>query len=367
MTVLHVSETTAGGVGRFLTYLLPHQVEAGDDVALAVSAQGEVPGQLAAGGVRHYPWEVSPRPTPRLPAEVRALGTIVRDFDPDVVHLHSSKAGLAGRLLLRRRRPTLFQPHAWSFFAVEGLVRRATLGWERAGARWADVILCVSDDERRNGFEQGVRPPEYRVLPHGVDLERWPAPEPGARERARSALGLDPAEPLAVCVGRLHRQKRQHALLDVWPAVRAAVPGARLALVGEGPDRADLEARAVEGVIFTGEVDDVREWMLAASIAVQPSKWEAGTPLSALEALACARTIVFTDAPGLRDAAAHGVGAMVPLDDDGPLRDAIVARLGDPALAEAEGRDARELIERRYDLRQELDAIRELQAELVAR
>lgn len=356
MKVLHVSEPTDGGVARFLTYLIPHQVSAGDTVAHAAPAP--------IADARHYPWEVSPRPTPALPAEVRALGRIVRDFDPDVVHLHSSKAGMAGRLLLRRGRPTLFQPHAWSFFAREGIVRRATLQWERVGARWADVILCVSEDERRNGIESGVRPPEYRVLPHGVDLERWPAPAPGDRERARERLGLDAGEPLAVCVGRLHRQKRQHALLDVWPEVRAAVPGARLALVGGGPDRGALEARAVDGVIFTGDVAYVREWLVAGSIAVQPSKWEAGTPLSALEALACARTLVFTDAPGLRDAARLGVGAMVPLGDDAGLRDAIVERLADPARADAEGAAARELIERDCDLRDELEAIRALQAEL---
>jgi glycosyltransferase involved in cell wall biosynthesis len=304
-------------------------------------------------------------PSPWLPLEVRSLAGIVRRFRPEVVHLHSSKAGLAGRLLLRRRLPTLFQPHSWSFLAVEGPVARATLAWERAGARWADVIVCVSDDERRVGEERGIHPPGYRVFPHGVDLERWPAPPAGAREQARAGLGLDTA-PLAVCVGRLHRQKRQHALLDIWPQVREAVPGARLALVGDGPDRAALEARAVEGVSFAGAVDDVREWLLAASLVVQPSKWEAGVPLSVMEALACGRGVVATDAPGLRDIGRDLPGTpVVPVDDEVGLRDAIAERLANPDRADREGAAGRAFAEARDDLGRQMAGIRGLYEEIV--
>ncbi|MEA2404148.1 MAG: hypothetical protein QOE08_795, partial [Thermoleophilaceae bacterium] len=249
--VLHASESTSGGVGEFLSDLVADQLARGWSVALAVPSAGPVPARLEQAGARHLPWEAVPQPGPAMAAEARALRSIIRDVDPDVVHLHSSKAGILGRLLVRRRRPTIMQPHAWSFFARTGAIQRATLAWERFGARWADVVLCVSEDERRLGEEAGVKA-RYRVLPNGVDLERFAAPRPGARESARERLGLG-SQPLAVCVGRLHRQKNQSALLDAWPAVRAAVPDACLALVGEGPDGDALAARAVEGVELTGQ------------------------------------------------------------------------------------------------------------------
>ena len=362
--VLHASESTSGGVGEFLTGLVADQLARGDSVAVAVPSEGPVPARLEGQGARHMPWEAIPQPGPAMVPEARALRAIVREVDPDVVHLHSSKAGIVGRLLLRGRRATVMQPHAWSFFARTGAVQRATLLWERLGARWADVVLCVSEDERRLGEEAGVKA-DYRVLPNGVDLERFPAPEPGARERARGRLGVG-VEPVAVCVGRLHRQKNQAALLDAWPAVREAIPGARLALVGEGPDRDALATRAVEGVDLVGQTSDVRGWLEAANVVVQPSRWE-GMSLSLLEAMACARSVVVTDVSGMREVVADGTGGVVAPDDRDALVLAVTERLGNPRDADAEGAAGRRRIEQHHDRRVQFEGIAALYDELLER
>ncbi len=362
--VLHASESTSGGIGEFLSDLVADQLARGWSVTVAAPSGGPVPARLEQNGARFTPWEAIPQPGPAMAPEARELRRIIREADPHVVHLHSSKAGIVGRLLLRRRRATIMQPHAWSFFARTGAVQRATVLWERLGARWADAVLCVSEDERRLGQEARVKA-EYRVLPNGVDLDRFAAPEQGARERARERLGLG-AEPLAVCVGRLHRQKNQSALLDAWPAVRAAVPGARLALVGEGPDREALEARAVEGVELVGQTPDVRDWLDAANLIVQPSRWE-GMSLSLLEAMACARSVVVTDVSGMREVVADGTGAVVAPDDREALVRAVSERLADPARADAEGAAGRERVERQHDRRVQLDGIAALYDELLER
>jgi glycosyltransferase involved in cell wall biosynthesis len=362
--ILHVCESTAGGVGVFIAALARHQLARGEEVAVAVPAQGPVPDELERAGARHFPFDVIPQPGPVVAREIWWLRRIVRELDPDVVHLHSSKAGLVGRLLLRRRRPTVMQPHAWSFVAKTGPVARATLMWERVAARWADVILCVSEDERRIGREAGVRA-DYRVLPNGVDLEAFPPPEPGAREAARARLGIG-GEPLAICLGRLHRQKNQGALLDVWPGVREAVPDARLALLGDGPDRGALAARAVAGVDLIGLTDEVPAWLAATTLVAQPSRWE-GMSLSVLEAMACARSVVVTDVPGMREVVDGGVGAVVPPDDPDALAAALVERLRDPRRADAEGRAGRTRVEERHDRRKQLEAIDAMYDEVAAR
>jgi glycosyltransferase involved in cell wall biosynthesis len=351
-------------VPRAAGELVADQVRRGLEVVAACPRDGELAPAAVRAGARHAPWEATRSPGPSVPAEALALARVVSSVAPDVVHLHSSKAGLVGRLVVRGGLVTVFQPHAWSFLAVSGVVRRATLGWERFGARWADVVLCVSEDERRIGVQAGIRPGAYRVVEHGVDLGRWPRLGEGARAAARGRLGLGQA-PVAVCVGRLHRQKGQAALLDVWPGVRERVAGAELVLVGDGPDRAELERRAVEGVRLAGASDDVAGWLAAADVVVQPSRWE-GFPLSVLEALACSRTVVFTDAPGIRDLARSGVGAVVPQDDRHALTDAIAARLADRELADREGRAGREWVERR-DQREQLDEVARLYEELAGK
>jgi glycosyltransferase involved in cell wall biosynthesis len=358
--ILHVCESTVGGVGVVIAELARDQVARGSAVAVAAPAGGPFLDDLAAGGVHVAAWDARAQPGPWVAREFAALARIVRDFDPTLVHLHSSKAGLVGRMLVRRRRPTILQPHSWSFWARTGAVAKATLGWERLAARWTDVVLCVSDEERRVGEQSGIRT-HYRVLPNGANLERF---QPGDRPAARAALGVDPDVPLIACVGRLHRQKNQGALLDVWERVRAAVPGARLALVGDGPDREQLEARAPDGVDFVGSVDDVRPWLAAANAIAQPSRWE-GMSLALLEALASGRSVVVTDVQGMREVVVDGVGAVVPPEDPDALLAALVERLRDPERADEEGRAGRRHVEANHDRRVQLDAVAALYEELL--
>ena len=356
-------ESTLGGIGVFIRDLALDQVARGWQPAVAVPDSGPLLDELVAGGVRVFRWNATAGPGPTVPRELAWLGRIAGGFDPAVLHLHSSKAGLIGRLLARRRVPTVFQPHSWSFFAKTGRVRDATLQWERFGARWADVVLCVSEDERRLGLAEGVSA-DFRVLPNGIPLDRFTAPAAGDRAAARDRLGLGP-EPIAVCVGRLHRQKNQAALLDAWPRVRDSVRGSRLVLLGDGPDRPELEARAVDGVELFGQTGDVRTWLAAASLVVQPSRWE-GMSLSLLEALAAGRSVVVTDVPGMSEVVVGGVGAVVPPDDPEGLAAAVAERLGDQELADREGAAGRARVESHHDQRVQFDGIAGLYDELLA-
>jgi glycosyltransferase involved in cell wall biosynthesis len=253
----------------------------------------------------------------------------------------------------------VFQPHAWSFAAVDGPVRRATVVWERVAARWADAVLCVSDAERRTGEAAGVAG-RYRVVPNGVDLTRFAPGDAAARDAARRRLGLD-AGPLAVCVGRLSRQKGQDLLVTAWPAVRTAVPDARLALVGAG----SLGSELPPGVVLTGEQPDVRPWLHAADVVVAPSRWE-GLALGVLEAMASARGVVAADVDGMREALGDGeAGVLVPAGDVPALRAAVVAHLLHPTMADEEGRAGRRRAERDFDVRRSLEAVTAVGLEVV--
>ncbi|WP_420713241.1 glycosyltransferase family 4 protein, partial [Streptomyces sp. Tu 6176] len=106
-----------------------------------------------------------------------------------------------------------------------------------------------------------------------------------------------PHAPLVVCVGRLCRQKGQDVLLRAWGPVAERVPGARLVLVGDGPDHDRLRDLAPPSVAFTGAVADPLPWYRAADVVVLPSRWE-GMALAPLEAMACARPVVAADVGG---------------------------------------------------------------------
>ena len=364
MRVLHVAQPLDAGVPRVAGDLVADQARRGWDVTVACPQECDLRGSAQVAGARHLRWEAARAPGPSVPAEVRRLAALVREAGPDLVHLHSAKAGLAGRLAIRGRHTTLFQPHAWSFEAVREPLRSATVGWERAAARWASAIVCVSEDERRRGESVGVRG-RFAVLPNGVDISRWTSAGAADRAAARHQLGLDDG-PLVLCVGRLSEHKGQDVLLNAWALAAESAPASQLVLVGEGPARAELESAAPPRVRFAGKREDVDVWVAAADVVAIPSRWEAGLPLVAMEAMARGRSVVAADVAGVREGLEGGCGGVVPIGAAQPLAEALAERLLDPTLVDREGAAGRRRIEERYDLRQTTARMAQLYESVIA-
>lgn len=370
-TVLHVTEPVDGGVARCVLDLAADQTARGFRVVVVSPSDQSFDAAVAAAGAAHVDWRVPARPIAnrkldapawRLARELRPLRRTLLAEPPDVVHLHSSLAGLAGRLALRGARPTVFQPHGWSFQAVRGLVRTGAVAWERLATRWTDALVYVSEDERRLAEDAGIRE-RGRVVPNGVDVRALTAASADDRAAARDRLGLAEG-PLVLCLGNVRPAKGQDVLLDAWPDVLRRVPGARLVLVGDGPDRPGLEARGVEGVTFAGPRSDAPDWLAAADVVVIPSRSEAAS-LVLLEAMARARSVVVTDVPGAREALGDA-GAVVPIEDAGALAPALTARLVDQELAAREGGLGRDRAERLFDLRRTTALVAEVYEEVIA-
>jgi glycosyltransferase involved in cell wall biosynthesis len=215
------------------------------------------------------------------------------------------------------------------------------------------------------GTSSGVRAP-YRVVRNGVDLSAWTHAHEGERQSACADLGLKPGRPLAVCVGRLCKQKGQADLVAAWPLVRSSVPDACLVLVGDGPDRALLEQRcaATGGITLTGERNDVAKWMAAADVVVVPSRWD-GMALVVVEAMARGRSVVATCVPGIADALPRSAGAVVALDDRRALARELIVRLRDPMRRDAEGAAGRRYVELNLDQAVSAEAVVTIYDELV--
>ncbi len=369
LTVLHMAQPVQGGVARVVTDLVGAQVRQGARVVVACPAGGGLGPAVARQGAEVRPWAAGRAPGFALAREVRAADRVIRAVRPDLLHLHSAKAGLAGRLAARGRVPTVFQPHAWSYEAVSGRAARAAARWERGAVRWTARVLCVSEAERASGLRHGVRA-RWAVVPNGVDTGHFRPP--GHRAAVRAALpalsDLAADAPLVVCVGRLCPQKGQDVLLRAWPAVAARLPGARLALVGDGPDRERLLRAAPPGVLLAGPAADTLPWYQAADVVVQPSRWE-GMALAPLEAMACGRPVVVTDVDGARESVppADAAGCVVPPDDPAALAAALLRLLTDPGLRALSGARAADHARAHHDVRAATAAVTALYTSLLPR
>ncbi|MFI6299102.1 glycosyltransferase [Nonomuraea sp. NPDC050790] len=355
ISVLHVSQPVEAGVAAYVSAAAADQARRGWRVTVACPPRGTLPARLAEQGIAHAAWESARSPVRSCKDETVALRRILDELEPDVVHLHSAKAGLVGRLAIRGRRPTLFQPHGWSWLACRGATARTAIAWERAAARWAAAIVCVGEGEARAGAAQGVTS-RLVVVRNGVDLDHFVPAGIEAQLRARADLGIPAHARLAVCVGRLTRQKGQDLLLRAWPRVLRACPEAELVLVGDGELQAELESSAPAGVRFAGPSADVRPWYAACDVLVMPSRWE-GLPLTALEAMASARPVVGFAIPGLTEVVGEETGALVTAGDLRGLAHALASRLSShDGTAWREGQVAA-LVSKEFDARVTMETL----------
>ncbi|HEV2358598.1 MAG TPA: glycosyltransferase family 4 protein [bacterium] len=291
--------------------------------------------------------------------DVRALCrlyALMRRGRYKIVHTHTTKAGLLGRVAARLARVPIVvhTPHGHAFHDyLNATGSTALIQVERWLTGFTDRVLCLTEAERQDHLRLRIGPAEkFDVVHSGIDIERFrQAGTPVPRETARAALGL-PADGFVVgCVARLAPVKGVQHLLEAVPAVLAAVQKATFIIVGDGPLRAQLERRACAlgidgGVRFLGLRRDIPDLMSLCDVMVLPSLNE-GMGRAAVEALAAGRPVIGSRVSGIQDIVAdEETGLLVPPADPRALADAIVRCCADRALLSAMGQRAGRGVER---------------------
>ena len=339
-----VCEPPHGGVAEHVTQLALGLGALGHEAVVLCPPELRSAGVLAAAGVRVVPVGLRrdyAHPHADLGA-VREVGRALRRERIELVHAHAAKAGVVGRLAARLTgRPALYTPHCFPFVGeVSAARRRFSLAVERALAPATAAIVCVCEDEREVARAHGIRAPQLAVIHNGCP-SCDPAVEPDPR---LVALG----GPLVGTVTVLRKQKAVEVLLEAAPAVLAAVPEARIAVVGDGPERDALGRRAAalglagdERVAFLPFTGSAAAHLRALDVYVLPSAWEA-FPIGVLEAQACGIPQVATDVGGTREAVVPETGVLVPPRDPGALALALIGLLQDAAARRAMAAASRE-------------------------
>jgi glycosyltransferase involved in cell wall biosynthesis len=220
-----------------------------------------------------------------------------------------------------------------------------------------DRIIITSDEARYSHLASGTMTARQVVtIPQAIDPTPFLQTDPGAAAALRQRLDLAPGRQVVGMVGRMYEQKGHRYLLDAWPAVHVAQPEAVLALVGDGPLRAELEAQAArlgisDSVRFLGTRTDLPALLDLCALVVLPSLFE-GFPLIVLEAMAAGRPVVGTRVCGASEAIVDGeTGRLVPPADPDALATAIVRLLRTPVKARRMGQAGRLRAVRDFDIR----------------
>jgi len=314
---------------------------------------------------------------PRDVVALTKLTALVRRVRPHVVHTHTAKAGFLGRVAARAAGVpvVLHTYHGHVLSGYYGRIRENGLRlMERGLARLSDRLITVSDRVRDDLVAFGVAPADqFIVVPLGLDLDPMfaAAAQRGLFRRELGLEGQAAEAPLVGIVGRLFPIKNHTLFLDAAARVRTAHPDTRFVVVGDGPLRGELEARArqpdlVDRVIFTGWRHDLPKIYADLDTLVVSSLNE-GTPVSAIEAMAAEVAVVATRVGGLPDLIEDGrTGRLVTSEDPAALAGAIIRVLDDPTRGQPIREAARADVERRFMVSRLVDDMQDLYLKLLA-
>lgn len=286
----------------------------------------------------------------------RRLAQACDALRPDLIYERYNLFHLAGTWLARRRRlpfflevnsPLVAERSRHGGLHLTALARAC----ERRVWRAADCVLTVTEVLRGHVVAEGVDPSRVRVVPNGVVLDRYPAPDPDPEGSAPETPA--PETPVLGFVGFMRDWHGLDAVIRGMAGHRGHAP--RFVVAGEGPARPGLEALAAslglaDRVRFLGIVAHaaVPETVAGFDIALQPRVVDYASPLKIFDYMAAGRAIVAPDQPNIREILAHEATALLfDPDRPGAMWDAVARLLADPALRVRLGRAARAELERR--------------------
>lgn len=327
MRIIHVTETLVAGVLAAVAALASKQSELGHDVTVVYSRKPAVPPTDELDlrfphGVHRI--EVPYRGRARAVFDLGRTLVGLTGSPVDVVHLHSTFAGVAGRIdpRVRRRVPVIaYSPHGWAFLrgTSSSLANRAALAVERLLARRCDGLILVSESEA-TVTRTSLPSSTCLVLTNGIPVDQLPM-----------ATGGTAARPVVITTGRIMEQKAPDRFADV-----ARVLGDRAHFVWVGDGSAEERERWLGDapVEVTGWVPhhEVITRLANADVFLFPTRWE-GMPIALMEAQAIGLPSVATDIVGNRDVVLAGETGMLCADTPA-LVAAVTELVDDPQTRE---------------------------------
>jgi glycosyltransferase involved in cell wall biosynthesis len=327
-----ITKANWGGAQKYVYELATAMVRAGHEVAVAYGVEGHLADRLRADGIRALPVETLSREV-NFKAEwasFKSLLSLIRSEKPDIVHVNSSKAGLA---LLASRiagvQTSVFTAHGWAFNEKRPWWQKWIMyGVYATSVLLANVTICVSDAVRR---DVAWLPAGRRVvILHGMD-----APEFIEKQDAREKLLPHTDGTWIGMLAELHPSKRVEDAIDALAELKDSHPELRLVVMGDGELKEWLAARAEhyglsDRVHPLGFVEDAPKYLKAFDLFLMISRTEA-LGLALIEAGYAGLPVVAARAGGIPEVVRHKkTGILVPRENPHTLARALRLLLESP-------------------------------------
>lgn len=353
----------------------------GHDVDLVIGPQTGPEGSLheqakVAGMPMIVVDELRREPNPWRDAHAyRALRRLFSRKRYEIVHTHSGKAGILGRLAAKRAGvPIVVHTiHGPSFHRYQNPVGNWLFAWaEQVAGDCTTQFVSVADAMTEQYLAAGIgTPSKYVTIHSGMNVAAFLQAQ--SDRELRASLGISESDLVVGKVARLFRLKGHEFLFEAAPRIVAAVPNVKFLLVGDGIYREKFERRLTEiglrdRFVFTGLVatEEMPRYLALMDVLVHLSLRE-GLPRSVVQALACGKPVVAFDVDGTREICVDGqTGFLVRAEDADGVGQTVIRLLQDKGLAAKMRNQGRELVEKRFSEARMIQQLDELYRRLAA-
>ncbi|WP_432799277.1 glycosyltransferase family 4 protein [Poriferisphaera sp. WC338] len=301
----------------------------------------------------------------------RALRKLIRTEKPDIVHTHSSKAGIIGRAASwKENTPAVIHTvHGLPFHDHQSkLIHNLYVYLEQFAAKRCHHLIAITPAMVQAFAKKKIASPEkFSVIPSGVDLSRFRL-QPNWRLESRAMMKIPQSVPVIANLARLDALKGHDDLLDIYPDLATALgPETRLLFIGDGYNREHLENKIAslgfsDRVIITGYIPhkEIARTLSAADVKVLPS-YQEGQSRTLVEALLCKIPIIGYNVGGIPSICIdHVTGRLVPLGDKSALAETIIETLKNPEKTRKLTDEGRKFVTKQYSSQAMTDALEHL-------
>ncbi len=305
---------------------------------------------------------------------LRDLEQYFRKRSPDIVHTHSGKAGVLGRIAAHRAGVPIIvhTVHGPSFGVFQGAIANYIFrSAERYAAKYTTHFITVANAMTEQYLAAGIGKPErYTRIFSGFDLQPFLAAKNDIGLRA--AFGIEPGDFVVGKIARLFELKGHDDLFAIAPEIIKRFPKTKFLFVGDGPwrDKFEMQARSLgleKNFIFVGLVPphDVPKYVGIMDALIHLSRRE-GLPRALPQALAAAKPVIAFDCDGAREICLNGeTGFLVRAGDLATLKDRIGQLASDSGLREQLGSKGKQLVEKNFSVEQMVENIHALYVRLL--
>ena len=353
MKILYlITKSEAGGAQTHVADLCNYFKSKNYEITVMSSGDGWLKKECDRIGVKFVENKYfSNKPCPRrLFNTIKDIRKYVNEFKPDIVHCHSSSAGILGRLAIKGKIRTIYTAHGWGFnLGMKPWIKYPVLFLEKFCAKYTDTYISVAEFVKQLGLKYHLAPEsKFKVIYNGVSLL------PEVVRSPKNEVDL-------IFLGRLAEPKKPELTIEAISLLPEEVKqNVKFTIIGDGPKKNMLGKIAQDKGIqveFTGALD--REQSISrlnqSDVFIFISSWE-GFPYTILEAMSCGLPIIASDVGGVKEAVNSGNGILIK-NEIGQIREAVLKLVNDKELRLKLGEQGRKDTEQKFSLEKMLKEI----------